>query len=89
VVAPAAFHTDTKNTVILIIHCVITSETARSLLGAPFSGALSILEEEEDEEDLDIREYVDQVEPRFIRFSEEKAMEASDTVNVAVVNQGE
>jgi hypothetical protein len=45
---------------------------------------LPILEEERDEEDLDIREYVDQVE-----LSEEKAMEASDTVNVVVTSQGE
>jgi hypothetical protein len=36
------------------------------LLGTPFSGALPIPEAEKDEEDLDIREYVDQVEPRLI-----------------------
>jgi hypothetical protein len=36
------------------------------LLGTPFSGVFPIPEEEEDEEDPDIREYIDQVEPRLI-----------------------
>jgi hypothetical protein len=35
------------------------------LLRTPFSGALPI-PEEKDEEGLDVREYVDQVEPRLI-----------------------
>jgi hypothetical protein len=47
-----------------VIRCVVTPEAVRSLLRTPFSGALPISEEEE--EDRDIKEYADQVEPRFI-----------------------
>jgi hypothetical protein len=49
-----------------VIRCVITPETSRCMFGTPFSGAWPIPEEEQDEMDLDIREYVDQVEPRLI-----------------------
>jgi hypothetical protein len=71
-----------------VIRCVITPETAGCLLGTPFSGALTIPEEEEDEEDLDIREYVDQVEQRLIGFERGEGDGGSDTVSVAVTNQG-
>jgi hypothetical protein len=49
-----------------VIRCVIASVTACCLFGTPFSRPLSIPEEEEKEEDLDIRESVDQMEPRLI-----------------------
>jgi hypothetical protein len=48
------------------IRWIITQEMAHYLLGAPFSGALPIPKKEEYDEDLDIREYVGQVEPRLI-----------------------
>jgi hypothetical protein len=48
------------------IYCVITPKRTRCLLGSSFSGALPTPQEKENEEDLDIREYADQVEPRFI-----------------------
>jgi hypothetical protein len=43
-----------------------TPETAHCLLGTPFSGALTLLEEEEDKDGLHIREYVGPAEPRLI-----------------------
>jgi hypothetical protein len=49
-----------------VIRCVMTAETARRLLGTPFSGAMPIPEDEEDGENPDIREYVDQADLRFV-----------------------
>jgi hypothetical protein len=46
------------------IRCMVTLETIRCLLGSPFSACLPIPQEEE--EDLDILGYIDQVRPRDI-----------------------
>jgi hypothetical protein len=42
-----------------VICCIVTPETTRCLFGAPFSACLPIPEEEE--EDLDMLGYIDQV----------------------------
>jgi hypothetical protein len=49
-----------------VICCGLTQERARCLVRTRFSGALLIPAAEKDEECLDIREDVDQVEPRLI-----------------------
>jgi hypothetical protein len=51
---------DTKSAVIL------SPEMTDCMLRTPFSGAFPMPEEEEDEQDLDIQEYIDQTEPRII-----------------------
>jgi hypothetical protein len=50
----------------------------------PFSGALP-----SPEEDRDIREYADHVEPRLIGVEGGERTGGPDTVNMAVTNQGE
>jgi hypothetical protein len=47
-----------------VIRCMVTQETTRCILGAPFLACLPIPEEEE--EDLEMLGYIDQVRPRDV-----------------------